>query len=68
LEGTIIGLSFLEDLLDQRLDILGSIPLVCIILLNWNNVKDTLACLEFLEDLDCDHYHVLVVDNGSTNN
>ena len=61
-------MSFLEDLLDQRLEILGSNPLVCIIIMNWNNVKDTLACLESLEDLEYDHYQVLVVDNGSTNN
>lgn len=41
-------------------------PLVCIIILNWNNAADTLACLESVFQLDYPNFTVLVVDNGST--
>ena len=41
-------------------------PTVCIIVLNWNNPGDTLACLKSLQKLDYPSYSVLVVDNGST--
>lgn len=38
---------------------------VTIIILNWNNAPDTLACLNSLIALDCPACDVLVVDNGS---
>lgn len=41
-------------------------PRVEIIILNWNNPGDTLACLESVFRLDYPNYHVLVVDNHST--
>lgn len=41
-------------------------PLVTIIILNWNNAADTLECLESVFQLDYPNYHVMVVDNGST--
>jgi GT2 family glycosyltransferase len=41
-------------------------PKVTIIVLNWNNVSDTLTCLESLSKLNYPDYTVLVVDNGST--
>lgn len=41
-------------------------PLVTIIVLNWNNVHDTLDCLGSLAQLDYPNYQVLVVDNGSS--
>lgn len=41
-------------------------PQVFIIVLNWNGLADTLACLESLAELDYPDYEVLVVDNGST--
>ena len=42
-------------------------PGVAIIVLNWNGLTDTLACLESLMRLDAaDACEVLVVDNGST--
>nr|WP_163056277.1 glycosyltransferase family 2 protein [Acidithiobacillus ferrooxidans] len=44
----------------------GSQPLVSIILLNWHGWRDTIACLDSLARLDYQNYHVLVVDNGST--
>ena len=40
-------------------------PLVYIVILNWNNALDTLACLESLSNLDYPNYYPLVVDNGS---
>lgn len=39
---------------------------VMIIVLNWNGLADTLACLESLAGLDYPAYGVVVVDNGST--
>ena len=41
-------------------------PAVAIILLNWHGWRDTIACLESLASLEYTNYHVLVVDNGST--
>lgn len=41
-------------------------PPVAIIILNWNNPTDTLECLASVFQLDYDNYHVIVVDNGST--
>jgi len=37
-----------------------------IIVLNWNNAQDTLACLESLERLTYPNHEIIVVDNGST--
>ncbi|MBP9656797.1 MAG: glycosyltransferase family 2 protein [Candidatus Promineofilum sp.] len=41
-------------------------PSVAIIILNWNNAPDTLACLESVFQMDYPNFSVLVVDNGST--
>lgn len=41
---------------------------VAIIVVNWNNPIDTLACIESLESLEYNHYKVFLVDNGSTDN
>ncbi|MEK7326115.1 MAG: glycosyltransferase family 2 protein [Chloroflexota bacterium] len=41
-------------------------PRVAIIILNWNGLKDTLACLESLRRLDYPACEIVVVDNGST--
>jgi GT2 family glycosyltransferase len=40
-------------------------PSVVIIILNWNGLADTLACLASLSHLDYPSYEILVVDNGS---
>lgn len=40
-------------------------PLVIIVILNWNNAPDTLACLASVAQLAYDNYRVVVVDNGS---
>jgi len=39
---------------------------VVIVILNWNNAPDTLACLESVFRLEYDSFDVVVVDNGST--
>ena len=41
-------------------------PGVTIVVLNWNGLTDTLACLESLSHLDYPSYEVVVVDNGSS--
>jgi GT2 family glycosyltransferase len=41
---------------------------VAIIVLNWNGLKDTLACLASLTQLDYPNHVLIVVDNGSTDN
>ena len=40
-------------------------PKVFIVILNWNGLEDTLACLESLRHLDYLNYEVIVVDNDS---
>ena len=44
----------------------GSVPKVAVVILNWNNYRDTRECLTSLEQLDHAEYGVIVVDNGST--
>ena len=41
-------------------------PTVAIIILNWNNPRDTLACLDSVSHLTYQPMRVIVVDNGST--
>ena len=38
---------------------------VCIIILNWNGLEDTVECLESLKKITYPNYEVIVVDNGS---
>ena len=42
-------------------------PHVSIIILNWNNWKDTIECLESVYQIDYSNYNTIVVDNGSEN-
>jgi len=42
------------------------IPKVVIITLNWNGGNDTIECVESLKRLNYPNYHIVVVDNGST--
>ncbi len=42
-------------------------PLVAIVLINWNGITDTLACLESLAAVRYPNLLTLVVDNGSAN-
>jgi len=41
-------------------------PRVAIIILNWNGWKDTIECLESLLRIDYPNCHIIVVDNGSS--
>ncbi len=41
-------------------------PLVYVLLLNWNDAENTLACLQSIAELDYPRFRPLVVDNGST--
>lgn len=45
-----------------------SMPLVSIIILNWNGYEDTIECLESLYQINYPNYNVILVDNNSTNN
>lgn len=45
---------------------MGSSPKVAIIILNYNGLVDTLACLESLEQLEYSNYETVLVDNGSS--
>jgi len=40
-------------------------PLVAIIILNWNNWKDTIECLESVYQITYPNYEVIIVDNCS---
>lgn len=41
-------------------------PLVRILIVNWNGWRDTVECLESLKRLNYENHHVVVIDNGST--
>ncbi len=41
-------------------------PHVAIVVLNWNGWQDTLACVASLQSLDYANFHIVLVDNGST--
>ncbi len=43
-------------------------PLVYIIVLNWNNYKDTKACINSLNLMSYPNYRIIIVDNGSHDN
>lgn len=43
-------------------------PFVIIILLNWNNWRDTLECVNACDKLSWPKFHILLVDNHSTDN
>lgn len=49
-----------------KIEPIQTLPLVFIIVLNWNSKDDTLECLKSLDHLNYPNYRVLVVDNGST--
>lgn len=42
------------------------LPLVYVMILNWNDAENSLACLRSIYELDYPHLRVIVVDNGST--
>jgi hypothetical protein len=44
----------------------GREPKVVIVVLNWNEKRLTIECLESLKRIDYNNYEILLVDNGST--
>lgn len=50
---------------NQELNKVAS-PKVTIIILNWNNYKDTAECLRSLTNLSYPNFEVVIVDNGSS--
>lgn len=47
---------------------IGARPSVAVVILNWNNPGDTLACLQSIAALDYPLLKTIVVDNGSSDN
>lgn len=47
---------------------MNNTPLVSIIIANYNNVKDTLECLDSIKETTYNNYEIIVVDDGSTDN
>lgn len=45
---------------------MNSFPSVAVIIVNWNNYRDTARCLVSLEELDYPEYEIILVDNGSS--
>ena len=43
-------------------------PLVYIILINYNGYKDTIECIKSLREIHYKNYKIIIVDNASTNN
>lgn len=41
-------------------------PKVCIIILNWNNLQDTIECLESVAKLNYRNFEIILIDNDST--
>ena len=41
-------------------------PGIALIILNWNSWRDTVVCLESVQDLDYPDFRIILVDNGST--
>lgn len=45
---------------------MNDLPLVAIIILNWNGKEDTLACIESLQKMHYANKQIIIVDNAST--
>ncbi len=41
---------------------------VAIVILNWNGINDTLMCLNSMQKQSYKNFHIVVIDNGSTDN
>src|SRR5262245_15302275 len=41
------------------------IPKISIIILSYNNVKDTIECLHSMQEIDYENYDIILVDNAS---
>lgn len=38
-----------------------------IIIINWNGIQDTIACIESLQNIDYKGFHIFLIDNNSNN-
>jgi len=56
-----------QDISINKTDI-QNLPLVSVILVNWNGKEDTIECLNSLTGSDYPYFEVIVVDNGSNDN
>jgi len=56
-----------DPLPQQNVDT-GEHPLVLIVMLNWNSPEETVTAVESVLKMDYPNFHILVVDNGSTDN
>ena len=45
-----------------------SSPETAIVIVNWNNLSDTIDCIESLRSVACPDYEVILVDNASSSN
>ncbi len=43
-------------------------PSVAVVILNWNNYKDTSDCVESLMQITYDNFNIVIVDNNSSDN
>jgi GT2 family glycosyltransferase len=44
-----------------------SLPIVYIVIINWENFKETIECLDSLKKISYQNYRIVIVDNGSKN-
>ncbi|MFN2602606.1 MAG: glycosyltransferase family 2 protein [Gemmatimonadaceae bacterium] len=50
---------------DQSPDVQSSAPTFGVVIVNWNNAAETMACIKALDEAQPPPSHVVVVDNGS---
>jgi hypothetical protein len=51
--------------LHQNLSLSPAQPLIYLVMLNWDDAPNSLACLQSMRELDYPNFRVVVVDNGS---
>jgi glycosyltransferase involved in cell wall biosynthesis len=55
----------LPEYKDQSPDVQSSAPTFGVVIVNWNNAAETMACIKTLDEASPPPSHVVVVDNGS---
>ncbi|MBE9224081.1 glycosyltransferase family 2 protein [Phormidium sp. LEGE 05292] len=50
----------------QKMKSMNPPPKVLVIILNWNQKYDTIGCLNSLKKIDYPNYHIIVIDNNSS--
>ncbi|MEM2191862.1 MAG: glycosyltransferase family 2 protein [Archaeoglobaceae archaeon] len=64
-DATSRGIGFIRHTSSMKAEKVEKEPLVYVIVLNYNNLKDTIETLENLKNLDYENLRIIVVDNGS---